>query len=115
MKKVIIIMCSVTVAFCLAIGFIATLRVFTLEATDLHTLSPVDLTNLHIDEDGKININAATAEELTVLPGIGEVLANRIVSYREEHGFFKDVNDLLNISGIGEAKLGNIVDQIYVG
>ena len=53
----------------------------------------------------KININTATAKQLQLLPGIGEVIAQRIVDYRTESGPFKSVDDLLNVSGIGDAKL----------
>lgn len=53
-----------------------------------------------------ININTATAEELAeFLPGIGEVKAKRIVEYREASGGFDSVDELLNVSGIGEKTL----------
>lgn len=54
---------------------------------------------------GTININAATVEELMTLPNLGEVLAGRIVAYREEHGRYSDVDELLNIEGIGESRM----------
>lgn len=52
-----------------------------------------------------LDMNTATAEELTELPGIGESLADRIIAYRETHGPFTSLEDLLNVSGIGEKKL----------
>ena len=52
-----------------------------------------------------VNLNTATAEELQQLSGIGEVLAGRIVSYRETHGGFRTVDDLLDVEGIGETRL----------
>lgn len=52
-----------------------------------------------------VNLNAADAEELTALPGIGKELAQRIVEYREEHGLFEAAEDLINVSGIGQGKL----------
>ena len=65
-------------------------------------------------ESGPLNLNLATAEELERLPGIGAALAGRIVSYREKYGPFAEVEDLLNVSGIGEKLLAAIEDQICV-
>ena len=60
----------------------------------------------------KVNINTADAEELTTLPGIGEVLAQRIVDYRRENGAFREPEELLNVSGIGEKTLEAIRECI---
>jgi len=54
-------------------------------------------------------INAADENELTGLPGIGEVMANRIIEYRNNHGPFEDINHLKNVQGIGEGTLENII------
>ena len=61
-----------------------------------------------------VSLNSATAEELTELKGVGEVTAQAIVAYREEHGGFKDVEELLEVSGIGPAKLAQLKDQIQL-
>lgn len=61
-----------------------------------------------------LDINAAAAEELAGLPGIGEVLAERIVAYRTEHGPFTAVEDLTKVSGIGEKKLAELEGRIMV-
>jgi competence protein ComEA len=63
---------------------------------------------------GLINLNSATAEELETLPGIGEVLAAEIIAYREQNGPFTSVEDLLNVSGIGEQRLADVRDLVSV-
>ena len=65
--------------------------------------------------DGRININLATQSELTDLPGIGSVLASRIIDYRRQHGDFLRVEDIRNVSGIGEKRYEAIEDKITVG
>lgn len=62
-----------------------------------------------------IDINRADAEQLTALPGIGEVLAGRIVAYREENGSFLSTQELQNVEGIGKKRLDAILDLITVG
>ena len=61
-----------------------------------------------------VNVNLATAEELETLPGIGEVLAEAIISYREEHGPFGTVDELEDVSGIGPVTLEEIRDLVTV-
>ena len=62
-----------------------------------------------------ININTATAQDLEALPGIGTTYAQRIVDYREANGPFTSLTQLLNIKGIGEARLTSIWDYITIG
>ena len=64
---------------------------------------------------GLININTATASQLTALNGIGEIKAAAIVEYRRQHGNFSSVDDLLNVRGIGEKILEGLRDQVTVG
>lgn len=68
---------------------------------DLPDLTPLDL-------------NTATAEELAGLPGIGEELARRIVEYRAEHGAFQSIEDIMEVSGIGEGKFAALEGRITV-
>lgn len=63
---------------------------------------------------GLINVNTADATTLEELSGIGEVLAAAIVSYRDEHGPFTSVEQLMDVSGIGPATLEEIRDQVTV-
>ena len=62
----------------------------------------------------KININTADETALQMLPGIGPVLAGRIVEWRQTHGDFAALEDLLTVEGIGEAKLNEIRDFITI-
>ena len=62
-----------------------------------------------------LDINSATQRQLQELPGIGEVIAQRIVDYRETNGAFQAVDDLRNVEGIGEKKLNAIIGLICVG
>jgi competence protein ComEA len=63
----------------------------------------------------KININSATATELEQLPGIGEVIAGRIVAFREENGAFRAVDDLILIDGISARTIDRIRDLVTTG
>jgi competence protein ComEA len=63
---------------------------------------------------GLVNVNTATNAELETLPGIGEVIAQAIVDHRTEHGPFASVDQLLDVSGIGDATLENIRELVTV-
>ena len=62
-----------------------------------------------------VNINTASAQELAMLPGIGEVFAQNITAYREANGNFLTPEELLNVEGIGPSRLEAILDYITVG
>ena len=62
-----------------------------------------------------VNINTATSEQLQALPTIGPVLAERIIAYRNEHGGFHSVGELVNVPGIGEKTLEKLWDLITIG
>ena len=72
---------------------------------------PDELSNMG---DGLININKADLEELQELDGIGEALAENIIAYRENNGKFKNIEDIKNVSEIGDRKNKKIKDSIKI-
>lgn len=66
------------------------------------------------DNGGLININTATQEELESLPSIGEVRAQAIITYREEHGGFRTIDELKEVSGIGDKIFADISPHVTV-
>ena len=73
---------------------------------------PRSMTDL--DDDGRVDINHAAASDLEKLPGVGPVLAQRIFEYREGNGPFETAEDLLDVPGIGEAKLAAMRDALVL-
>jgi len=67
-----------------------------------------------VAQEGRVAINSADAAALEALPGVGPVLAQRIVEHREQYGAFSTPEDLLDVPGIGEAKLAAIRDSVLV-
>ena len=66
------------------------------------------------EEKLMVNINTANAIELSKLPGIGNSTALKIINYRNENGKFNTIDDIKNVSGIGESKFNKIKDSIFV-
>lgn len=67
-----------------------------------------------LSADGIVNINTAGKDELMTLNGIGEAMAERIISYRTEKGAFEVIEDMLKVPGIGEKKFERIREYITV-
>lgn len=82
--------------------------------TEKSTAAPTEAATQPPTEPGPLDLNRATAQELTTLPGIGEVLAQRIVDYREAHGPFRSVDELIAVEGIGEGKLEKLRELVTV-
>ena len=79
------------------------------------TISYADSQSSEQHDPLSVNINTADASELAQLPGIGEVLARRIIDYRRIHGAFTAPEQLTNVEGIGQGKLEAILEQITIG
>lgn len=77
-----------------------------------------DRDQIHVFQVGdfpqKISINRAEMWLLEVLPGIGEILAQRIVEYRDANGPFQRIEDLMNVEGLGQSKFDKLKDLITV-
>ena len=74
-------------------------------------------TIVEAEEDSQssvVNINKAKEPELLKLPGIGPLLASKIIEYREENGKFSSIQDLKKVNGIGDSKYNNIKDLITI-
>ena len=76
--------------------------------------APADVMLPSLSDDGRLNVNLASVEELQVLPRIGPALSQRIVDYRQTEGPFSSVEDLDNVSGIGSATLDQFRDFVTV-
>jgi len=63
----------------------------------------------------KVNLNTASVEQLTTLPGVGPKLAARIVEYRQKSGTFRSPQELMNVKGIGEKNYAKIEAWLSVG
>ena len=85
--------------------------VLTIPTPVVRTSGGIDVTN----SAGLVNINTAEAAELDALPGIGPSTAQKILDFRDENGLFNTVEEIMNVSGIGEAKFGQIKELITVG
>ena len=70
--------------------------------------------NSYLGKIDKVNINTATQTELETLPGIGPSLALKIINYRKENGNFSNIEEIKNVSGIGDSKFEDIKSYIFV-
>ncbi len=83
--------------------------------TEAEPTEPAALTEAPTISPGeRVNINTDGLDRLTLLPGIGEALGQRIIDYREANGAFDSVDDIMNVSGIGDEKFLKIKDYITV-
>lgn len=89
----------------------ATIQIST-EPVSVHTQTETE--QVSASSENRININTASAKILDTLPGIGPVLAQRIVDYRQANGPFEHTTDLSKVEGIGSEKLLAVLDYITV-
>jgi len=86
-------------------------RTVSAEDTGVQSFSPQ---TPEISPFALVNINTATEQELCSLPGIGETLSARIIAYRNEHGLFKSIDEIMSVSGIGAKTYQNLKSYITV-
>ncbi|MBO5317279.1 MAG: helix-hairpin-helix domain-containing protein [Oscillospiraceae bacterium] len=123
MKKSIITAVCITLCFiCIGVGiFIGRISSHAMprwEAEHLTEIKPPKL-NTVFDQpeyiDGKLNINVASIENLCLLPGIGEGLAQRIIDYRQTIAPFASIEEIRFVDGMGEKKFSAIQNYITIG
>ena len=95
----------------------ATISLSAISFTEPRTSEPFVPRSSEVGGNGEIRVNINTADipELMSLPGIGETLAERIIVYRDTHGYFQSPEELLNVEGIGSKKLEAILQHITTG
>lgn len=115
--------CQTRILIVIALVFCALLagyNAFYVPDAPLRSFIETDITS---DLDGpeseqsseKLDLNTATLEELDALDGIGPVIAQKIIDYREEYGGFSRLEELKEVQGIGDALLEKLRNQVTVG
>lgn len=84
------------------------------DETRLYIPTVDEVVEEQMEADGKVNLNTASKELLMTLPGIGEAKATQIIQYRDEHGTFQKIEDVMNIEGIKEGLFLKIKDYIKI-
>jgi len=116
-RGTILLLCLTISCFFLLFGIFLG-RNFSHSPITVSIIEPEATQSLSVSDDtdtSLVNINTAPVYELVTLPGIGDMLAQRIVEYRSANGPFTSVTGLLNVEGIGENKLEQILMLITVG
>ncbi len=90
----------------------ATVSLQYITSSKADTASDDDADDSGVTVTGKININTATLDELDALPGIGPSKAEAIIKYRETESRFNSIEDIMNVSGIGEKTYEKLKDHI---
>ena len=117
MKKPIKILVGITCAFlCLLVGIFVgrNLTRSYIPVDQAIGSQDVNTDGTTVNKDGRIDINTATMEQLQLLPGVGEVTAQRIIDYRTEHNGFTAIEELMEIKGIGEKTFEKMKQYVKV-
>jgi competence ComEA-like helix-hairpin-helix protein len=117
-RRLYIALLAVLLVACVSGGIVFLLKRASSPGLDVLIPTPVssiEATPVPPTPGARVNINTATAAELTKLPNIGEVKANAIVSYRESKGPFVTPDEIMNVPGIGLATYEKLRDLITVG
>jgi len=93
----------------------AAIAAIALSATALSAQSKAPAPKTTATAAAPVNLNTATAEQLATIPGVGPKMAERIIDYRQKNGGFKKVEDLMNVSGVGEKSFLKMKPLITVG
>lgn len=88
---------------------------FALTGAEVETPTKNQATVTPLSPTGPVNINIATLDELDQLPAIGPSKAKNIITYRQEHGAYRTIDDLLNVPGIGPSIFESLKDLVTVG
>ena len=86
----------------------------TVQQADTSTGQQHQSPSVVVADVGRVDINHGSVEELQRLPGIGPVLAGRIIRYRREHGRFGSIRDMQNVKGIGEKRFAQLEPHIHI-
>lgn len=125
-KAQLVIIGICTVFFCFTLGYFSGRRsvhtvVTTEKVPELSEPVPIEEASPSVPEETppvvheeQINLNTASLEDLVSLPGIGEVLAQRILDWRKENGGFVSVEQLKDVDGIGKVKYDEVKAYLYV-
>ena len=85
-----------------------------MQQVDAPSGPPPQSATVTVADVGPVNINRGTADDLRRLPGIGPVLAERVIRHRQEHGKFGSIRDIQNVKGIGAKKFAQLEPYIHI-